>query len=279
MNDMKTLSPIYSSACVALMVTLIGAFAHSQAPVGSPFDSVDVDERLGEMLPLQATFSDHEGATVTLGSFFDGERPVLITLNYYGCPMLCGLQLNALIDTLQRLDWTPGENFRIVTLSFDPDEGTELAAAKRRNYLDVLGRGPDVDWTFLTGDEANIRLLTDALGYGYVYVESSGEYAHPAVLMFGSPDGMIARYIYGLTYEVRDVRFALLESAEGRVGSTVDRLILGCFVFDPDSGSYVADAYALMRLGGGATVVFVLLLLGGLWSRDRLRHSSGPVGT
>jgi len=260
-------------SALAAIATLVATQAWAiNAPTPRELQGVDVEERLGERLPLDLTFTRHDGETERVGDWFDGRRPVLITLNYYSCPMLCGLQLNALHDSLTDLDWTAGENFRIVTISVDPDETSELANQKRDAYLDELGRGDDVDWSFYTGNQAEITALADALGYRYHYVEETGEYAHPAVLMFASPNGDIMRYIYGLTYETRDVRFALLEASQGRVGTTVDRLILGCYIYDPNSGSYVQDAFMWMRIG--ATSGFVLLsgLLVALWRRERHRN-------
>lgn len=237
----------------------------------SPLLQIGVDEHLGESLPLDATFVDHEGTTVQLRDYFDGTRPVLITLNYYGCPMLCGLQLNALVESVRQLDWAPGENFRLLTVSFDADEGAPLAAEKRENYLNALGRG-EVDWTFLTGSQESIDALTAALGYRYQYVPSSDEYAHPSVLMFAAPDGRIMRYLYGLGYDPQHVRLALLESAEGRIGTTLDRIILGCFMYDPDSQSYVKNAFLMMRIGALTGLLLLVILLALLWRTDRRRN-------
>lgn len=255
---------------------LLGAGAYAAEPLPAALEGVDVDERLGERIDLDLEFVDHRGQTVRLRDFVRGDVPVLFTLNYYGCPMLCGLQLNALNDGLRELEWAPGENFRVVTLSFDPDETWELAQAKRSSHLEALGRG-EVDWTFLVGSEENIRALADQFGYGFRYVESQDEYAHPAALMFVSPEGVVSRYLYGLLYEPRDLRFALLESAEGRIGSTMDKLILSCFVYDAEAGSYVKDAIALMRLGGATTVVALGAFLAILWRRERTRPSAETV--
>ncbi len=242
----------------------------------SELEDVGVDERLGERIPLDLTFTDHEGREVTLAEYVQGDVPVLFTLNYYGCPMLCGLQLNALNVALKELDWAPGENFRIVTVSFDPREGPDLAAAKREAYLEELGRG-DVDWSFLVGDEENTQALADAFGYRFHYVEIQDQFAHPAVLMFVSPDGMISRYLAGLAYPTMDFRLALLEAADGRIGTAVDQFILSCFVYDPDAGSYVKNAWLIMRLGGVLTVGLIALMLVILWSRDRQRLSREMV--
>lgn len=262
---------------LALTVALVASTgAHAAEPLPAELEGVDVVEHLGEPIDLDLEFTDHTGATVRLGDLVRGDVPVLFTLNYYGCPMLCGLQLNALNDALKELDWAPGQNFRVVTLSFDPDETWGLAEAKRQSHLEELGRG-DVDWTFLVGSEANIAALAEQFGYGFRYVETQDEYAHPAVAMFLSPDGRIMRYLYGLSYVPRDIRLALLEAAEGKVGTTIDHLILSCFVYDAEAGSYVQDAFFLMRMGGAVTVLVMGIFLTILWRRDRSRRATETV--
>lgn len=231
-------------------------------------EGVDVEEQLGDELPLDLEFVDHTGRTVQLGDYFDGERPVLFTLNYYACPMLCGLQLNAVADALKELDWQPGENYRVVTISFDAEETAALAEGKRNNYIDHLGGDDDLDWSFLVGDQESIDAITEAFGYRYHYVEESDEYAHPSVIMFATPDGVISRYLYGMAYQPHDVRLALLESSEGTIGTTVDRLILACFIYDPDTGQYVRNAFAIMRIGGAVTLILLTSLLAILWKRE-----------
>ncbi|HFE44231.1 MAG TPA: SCO family protein, partial [Nannocystis exedens] len=210
--------------------------------------AIDVDEHLGEVIDGDLTFKDHTGATVRLGDYFDGTRPVLLTLNYYRCPVLCNVQLNALTETLGALEWTPGdEHFQIVTVSIDPKEGPEVASPKRDSHLKALGRGDDVGWAFLTGDALNIKLLAAQVGVGYAYDAEQDQYAHPAVIMFLAPDGKIVRYVYGLTYDPKDVKFGLIEASEGRVGDTIDRIILSCFHYDATLGRYGPFAFGLMR--------------------------------
>lgn len=229
---------------------------------------VSVDETLGGYLDMDLAFVDHDGKQVRLGDYFDGERPVLVTLNYYRCPTLCNLQLNALTRTLEAFAWTPGEQYRIVTVSIDPRENAELAANKRASHLDALGRG-DVDWNFLTGDAAQVMMLAAQLGIGYAYDAEQDQYAHPAVLMFISPEGKVARYLYGLEYNPNDLKFALMEAAEGRVGSPVDKLILSCFHYDATLGEYGPFAMGIMRLGGAGMVLIVGIPLIIVWRRER----------
>lgn len=231
---------------------------------------IDVQERLGEFIDAGLRFKDHEGNDVVLGDFFDGERPVLLTLNYFRCPVLCNVQLNQLTESLHELDWTAGdENFRIVTVSIDPRETPELATAKRANHLEALERGAKVDWQFLTGDALNIRLLAAQLGVSYAYDGEQDQYAHPPVVMFISPEGKIARYLYGLTYDPRDVKFSLMDAAEGKVGTTTDKIIFSCFHYDATLGRYGKDAMALMRYAGVATILVVGSFLAWYWRRER----------
>lgn len=251
-----------------LLAALLTPLRASAEDLPAELEQVDVVERLGERIPLDLAFRDAQGADVTLADYVNGDVPVLLTLNYYECPMLCGLQLNSMLDALRELDWTPGTEFRIVTISIDPNEGPELAASNQRGYLEELGR-EGAEWAFLTGDEANIMAIAQAVGFGYNYVPEQDEYAHPASLTFVSPDGMISRYLFGLAYQPRDVKFALMEAADGRVGSPVERFIMSCFVYDPESGGYVQDAMFIMRVGGVATVLLLGAFLTLMWRRDR----------
>lgn len=232
--------------------------------------SVDVDEHLGNEIDRGLQFTDHTGKAVTLADYFDGKRPVLLTMNYFRCPVLCNVQLNELTEALRLFDWTAGdEHFRIVTVSIDPREQAQLAGTKRANHLAVLGRGDAVDWAFLTGDALNIRLLAAQLGIQYAYDPEQDQYAHPAVVVFASPEGKIARYVYGLSYQTSDLKFGLIEASEGRVGSTLDRIILSCFHYDATLGRYGPFAFGLMRIAGALTVLLIGTALLIYWRRER----------
>lgn len=239
-------------------------------PLAPAMHSVDVDEHLGNDLERGLQFTDHTGKAVTLGDYFDGQRPVLVTMNYFRCPVLCNVQLNELTESLREFDWTPGdEHFRVVTVSIDPRETAQLAGTKRANHLAALGRGDAVDWAFLTGDALNIRLLAAQLGIQYAYDPEQDQYAHPAVIAFVSPEGKIARYVYGLSYATNDLKFGLIEASEGRVGSTLDRFILSCFHYDATLGRYGPFAFGLMRLAGALTVLLIGTALLIYWRRER----------
>lgn len=248
------------------------AWAEPAEPLSPEMRAIEVDEHKGAMLDPGLAFVDQDGHEVKLGDYLDGETPVLVTLNYYRCRVVCSVQLNGLADALGELDWTPGDgNFRIVTVSIDPNETPADARKKRDTILAALGKGDDVDWQFLTGTSVQIRALSEQLGISYAYDAEQDQFAHPAVAMFLSPKGKIAQYLYGLTFIPRDVKFALIEASEGKVGTPMEQLYLSCFAYDPTIGRYGPFAFGMVRLGGVLTV----LILGGfllvLWRRDRRR--------
>ena len=232
-------------------------------------NEIDVDERLGEYLDLDLEFTDHNGKTVHLRDYFDGEQPVLLTMNYYRCPVLCNVQLNGLTEGFREMQWAPGDGYRVVTVSIDPREDVELANKKRASHMAAMERGEDADWSFLTGDAANIRFLSAELGIHYAYDKEQDQYAHPPTVVFVTPDGKIARYLYGLIYNPQDLKFAVMEAAEGRVGSTMDKIILSCFHYDPSLGTYAPFAMGIMRLGGGLVLLTVGIALFFFWRRER----------
>jgi len=266
--------------CVVFLMILAGFGLRSGAVLAEripePLTKVDVDEQLGVQLDHELSFTDHTGKAVQIGDYFDDERPVLLTLNYYSCDTLCGIQLNALLKGLQALDWTPGEQFRIVSVSIDPTETAELAAAKRDNYLGALDRG-DVAWDFLVGSQENITALADSIGYRYTYDEATEQYVHPAVLTFLSPERTISLYLYGVLYPASDIKFALIEAAEGRVGSPFEKLVLSCFRYDSTTGRYTPYAFGMMRFGG----VLTMLSLGAfgfvMWRREIANRQIGSA--
>jgi protein SCO1/2 len=249
-------------------------------PLSPEMRVIDVDDQRGRNIDTELGFVDHRGNRVTLSKFLDGERPVLLTLNYYRCSVVCSVQLQGLADALAKLDWTPGdENFRVVTVSIDPREGPKPAAHKREMILESLGRGDDVDWQFLTGDALAIKALASQLGIGYAYDAEQDQYAHPAVAMFLTPEGKIAQYIYGLTFDPTDLKLALLEAGEGKVGTPMEKLFQSCFVYDPTAGKYGPTAFGIMRIGGGVTVLILGMVLLFYWRRERKssrRHHSQP---
>ncbi len=243
-------------------------------------EEVGIEEHLEAEVPMDLEFRDEYGAVVTLGDYFDGTKPVILTLNYYKCPMLCGLQLNGLLDGLKDLDWTPGQEFELVTVSINPLETPALANEKKQNYMKRYERPSAAKgWHFLTGREPEIRQLASTLGFGYTYDRETGEYAHAAAIFLATPDGRVARYLYGIEYPEKRLRLALLEASAGEIGTTIDQLILYCFHYDPSSRRYAPVAMNIMRLGGGVTVLVLGLSLGGYWLREARRRKNSDRGT
>lgn len=229
-------------------------------------EGITVDERLDARVPLDLAFTDEQGQPILLRELFDGTHPVVITLNYSGCPMLCSLQLDGFARSLAQVDWSAGQEFRVVTISLDPTETPATAAQTQRKYLSKYGReGADRGWRFLTGSERNVRALADAIGFRYAYNEARDEWVHPAAITLVTPDGRVGRYLYGIEYHPRTLRLSLAEVSEGKVGSTVDRLILYCFHYDEREGRYAPMARNLMRLGGGLAVLVLGAMLGAFW--------------
>lgn len=268
-------------AVAALWLTAAGPAAAQLAnQVPEELQEVGVEEHLDAKLPLDLEFRDEHGQVVKLGDYFDGDKPVILTLNYYKCPMLCGLQLNGLLDGLKELEWTPGQEFELVTVSINPLETPALAAEKKQNYISRYGRPSAAKgWHFLTGREPEIRRLAETLGFGYTYDRSTGEYAHAAAIMVATPDARVARYLYGIEYPPRRLRLALLEASEGEIGNTLDQLIMYCFHYDPSSRRYSPVAMNIMRLGAGATAIVLGLTLGGYWLREARRRRQRDRGT
>ena len=232
---------------------------------------IDVVERLGAKVDPNLRFVNDAGNAVRLGEFFNEDKPILLTLGYYECPMLCNLVFNGLTAGVEQLRWRTGEQFQMITVSIDPGETVDLAAAKKKNYLAGMSSIKDnTAWQFLIAEESQSKALADAVGFKYYYDESQDEYAHPAVAIILTPDGTISRYLYGIEFKKQDLRLALLEASEGKIGNTIDRLILYCFHYDPDAKGYVVFASNVMRLGGAATAVILAVFLGTLWARERL---------
>jgi protein SCO1/2 len=233
---------------------------------------LDVLEKFGTQIDPDWTFTDFEGEERKIGEFFDGERPVLMTLNWYRCKTLCDTQLNLLSTGLKNLEWTAGQDgFRIVTVSIDPREGYELARDKRASYLDLLERGDGVDWTFMVGDAPNIEGLAENVGYRYNYDEKQDQFVHAPVVFVLTPDGRISHYLFGITYESTDLKLSLMDASRGRLGSTFDKILMNCFHYDPLSGSYAASAMDVMRFFAILTVLIFLSFLLVFWLVDRRR--------
>ena len=229
---------------------------------------VGFDQHLGDTVPLDAVFRDESGRAVKLGDYF-GRRPVVLALAYYECPMLCTVTLNGLASALDVLAFEPGRDFEVVTVSFEPKETPALAAAKKAAYLRRYKRpGAPAAWHFLTGEAAPIRRLTDAVGFKYAWDERTRQYAHASGVMVLTRDGRLARYLYGVEYAPKDLRFAIVEASQGRILSPVDRLLLYCYHYDPTLGRYGRSVMALLRVAGVLTLGGIGAMIFGLRRRQ-----------
>ena len=216
---------------------------------------VTFDQRLNEQLPLATPFTDEDGRAVTLGDYF-GHRPVILAFVYYECPMLCNQVLNGLTTSLTVLEETAGREFDVVAISFDPRETPVLASGKRKSYLDRYKRPESANgWHFLTGSESSIQAVTKAAGFNYVWDDRSKQFAHPSGIVVATPEGKLSRYFLGIEYASRDVKFALIESSAGRIGTLIDNLLLYCYHYDPATGSYGFVAMGAVRIGGAVTLL------------------------
>lgn len=232
---------------------------------------VGVTEHLGESLPIsEFQLRDESGNSVRLSDYFKKGRPVLITPVYYGCPNLCNFVLNGLTQTLKDLDWTPGKQFEIVSFSINPNENAQLATRKKEAYLESYGRPQAKEgWHFLTGDESQVKRLASLLGFGYKWDPQEKQYAHGAALMVLTPEGKLSRYLYGIEYKQKDLRLALLEASNGKIGNAVDRFLLFCFRYDPQTRKYSLYLTRIMQAGCAASMVIMGAYLMVFWRRQR----------
>ena len=219
---------------------------------------VSIDQKLNEQLPLDLVFRNEQGETIKLGDYF-GKKPVVLSLVYYQCPMLCTQVLNGMVSAFKVLTFKAGAEFDVVTVSFDPRETPELAAAKKKTYMGYLPESKRASaangWHFLTGDEESIRRLTEAVGFRYHFDEATNQFAHASAIMITTPEGKLARYFYGIEYSPKDMRLGLVEASQNKIGSPVDQLLLYCYHYDPATGKYGAVVMNMVRVGGIATLV------------------------
>lgn len=233
-------------------------------------EEVRIEEKLGAALPLDVPFTDWQGRPYSLRQAFDGERPVVVALVYYECPMLCGLILSGMARAMRENGLALGKDYQAVTISFEPEETPPMAAERRRGYLQSMGHPEGGgDWPFLVGTAEASRKVSDALGFHYVKDPVSGEWAHHAAIFVIAPDGKISRYLYGIEYPAKDFRLAVVEAASGKVGTSFDRLLLTCYRYDPASRKYQPYAFGILRAGGLAVLLALSGLIAALVVRER----------
>jgi len=256
---------------VALLLPLVNTAAAESSSI-TPADQlpaalqgVTIEQKLDEAVPLDIEFRDEHGRSVRLGDYF-GQKPVVLALVYYECPMLCGMELNGLLRAARVLSLDIGKDYEVVTVSFDPDETPELAAAKKREYVGKYNRPEaETSWHFLTGGQKSIERLTEAVGFRYTYDPETDLFNHASGIMVLTPEGRLSHYFYGVEYPPRDLRLGLIEASQNKIGSPVDQVLLYCFHYDPVTGKYGLVIMNVIRLAGVATVLalgaFMLLML------------------
>ena len=280
--------PVRALAVLALLPFAFCLFTsrasaqYAQPPVGpvptgnstEVLKKVDIEQKLNGQIPLDLKFRDEAGREVALGDYFKTGKPVVLSLVYYECPMLCNQILNGEVGAFQMLSFTPGREFEAVTVSFDERERPELAAKKKETYLKRYRReGSDAGWHFLTGDKASIDALAQSVGFRFVWDEQSRQFAHASALMVATPQGRLSHYFYGIEYAPRDLRLAFVEASEGKVGSPVDSLLLFCYHYDPAAGRF-APVMGVLRVAGVLTVFGLVGLILYLVRKTRRREEA-----
>lgn len=286
----------WARAAAGASLALAGAGAQAQVILDEPpkdLRGIDITDKRGSSIPLDTPLMDHTGAAVRLGDYFDGERPVVLLMAYYTCPMLCGLALADLQKAARGLKLELGKDYRVVVLSFDHRNSVSDAAAKRDIYVNdavpmaIEHRRPsspkDDVWPFLLATEQNARVVSDAVGFAYRLIPETGEYAHPTALMVLTPTGSVSNYLYGrfgANYSEKDLRLAVMDASKGKVGSVFDKILWACYHYDPARGTWTMQAMTVMRIGGAASVLGVCGLVGAslVMRRRRLAALSGGPG-
>lgn len=279
---------LYRSAAIIACACALGlaSFDAAAQTLGAPAPpDVGIDQKLGAQVPMDLTFSDESGKPVTLASLMNG-KPVVLSLVYYECPMLCGEVLQGMLATFNKLPFTIGDQYQVLTISFDPKETSELAVMKKKNMLEAYKDAKTAanGWHFLTGNQENIQKLADTVGFRFQYLPSTGEFAHGSGIMVLTPDGKVSHYFYGIEYPESDVRLGLVDASEGKIGSLADAVLLMCYQYDPASGAYGLVIMRVLRLAAVATVLAISALVGGLLWQDKRRRrrmaaSSATAGT
>lgn len=284
-SKLKSLTGVGTAALTALLCALSipcagddNLEAHRDAArpdlqTPKKLDNVTIVEKLGTNLAVRDMFfrNSSQGPALSFDQHLQPNLPTMLTLNYFQCTALCSIQLNALVDGLKKLDYLPGRDFNLVSVSIDTRNSPELAQAKQENYLQSLGR-VGAAWKFLVGDQKSIDLLAGSVGFQYRYDKETDQFAHTAAVFFLSPDFKVSRYLYGLQYSPRDLKFALVESSKGRLGSPIEKLILRCFHFDELAGKYTPFAMNTMRVAGILFSIFLLILVVVLSRREKALH-------
>ncbi len=264
---------------------LYGARPEAGSPsTGLPnaLKEVGIEQKLDQQLPLDLVFRDESGQQVKLGQYF-GTKPVVLAFVYYDCPRLCTQVLNSMVTSFRVLPFQAGNEFDVVTVSFDPRETSELATGKKKVYIDYLPEkmraSAATGWHFLTGDEENIKKLTDAVGFHYRWDDATKQFAHASGIMVTTPGGKLSHYFYGVDYPARDLRLGLIQASQNKIGSPVDQLLLYCYHYDPSTGKYGLVVMRIVKIAGLINLIGIVALLLLLKPRHPKVMTPEPGGT
>ncbi len=261
---------------VILGIVLASGAGAQQQP-NRVFTEVGLDQKLGSWVPQDLAFRDEHGNTVTLRSLMRG-KPVVLSLVYYSCPMICTEVLNGMAESFRRLPFEMGKDYDVITVSINPNEQPQLASEKKANYLKAYGKPQDGPfWHFLTGADSSIKPLAASVGFRYVYDTATSQYAHPTGIIVLTPQGQVARYLYGIDYPPKDLKFALVEASGNQVGSAVDQILLLCYHYDAATGKYGFIVLNAIRIGGVLTLIVLGAIVGFYLRRERKQRRASAM--
>ncbi len=260
---------------VALLESQSSAEADKPLSEKSPeLEGIGIDEKLGDRIDLSLQVTDESGKLVPLKSFFDGKKPVILSLVYFSCPGLCNYHLNGLTTGLKKMEWSPGQNFEVIALSFDAKETAEVGSRKKETYLKLYDRaGTERGWHFVTANEDVIKKITNSIGFRYKWDEKNKEWIHASAATILSPEGKISRYLHGIIFDPRDVKLALLDAMDGKTVSLGDKLISYCFQYDPHKSKYSLMSLRLVQFGGGFFLMLLFLILIPFYLRSKYQRT------
>lgn len=274
MQGKCTILSILATFLVCLTAAMVSIAGEGSLQAPREIEGTEIIDKRGNKIAFDVEVTNQNGEVQTLSSYFgnDQTRPVILTLGYYKCPMLCNLVLNGFIDSLKTMSLTMGKDFRVISVSINPNETYDLGHSKRANYLKAINLGDDADWNFFVGKESEVKRLADSVGFQYKFHKQSGEYIHSAGIFVLSPQGILSRTLYGIDYKTPDVKMALIDASHGKIGSLLDKVILSCFHYDPDSHKYGVYVFGLMRVGGLFTILVISFMLFLYWRYEKRSH-------
>ena len=264
---------------LAILCTPVLAQSPSSQPaVPEEFKDIGLIEHPGASLPLDLTFEDDTGQTLQLRQFFHHDRPVVLQLGYFGCPMLCGLVSQGIVDSLRQVSLHGGKDYDVIFLSINPSETSSLARQKKQSYITAIGRPDEAPaWHFLTGKKSHIDQVANTVGFKYKWIESDHQFAHPAGIIILSPDGRVSRYLAGVVFDPKTMRYSLIEAAQGKIGTISDQIWLTCFHYDPAAGTYTLAATNIMRAASALSVLILATIIFRLLRRERAQRQNPPA--